>query len=62
MTVPTIGLNVKQVQKGKLQMKIWDLGGQVQYRAEWGGYVKGTNAIVFVVDSSEPDLISLSRK
>jgi GTPase SAR1 family protein len=26
-TVPTIGLNVKQVRKGNVNMKVWDLGG-----------------------------------
>jgi Arf/Sar family protein len=37
-TAPTIGLNVKMVKKGGVQMKCWDLGGQSQYRAEWGRY------------------------
>ena len=61
-TVPTIGLNVKTVQKGNLIIKAWDLGGQVQYRTEWSRYAKGTNVIIFVVDSSATDLISYSRK
>lgn len=26
-TIPTIGLNHRQVTKGKIQMKLWDLGG-----------------------------------
>ena len=60
--VPTIGLNVRQVQKGNLSMKIWDLGGQVQYRPEWPRYAKGTGAIVFVVDASAGDLLQLARK
>lgn len=37
-TAPTIGLNVKMVKKNGVQMKCWDLGGQSQYRAEWGRY------------------------
>ena len=61
-TVPTIGLNVKTVQKGNLIIKALDLGGQVQYRTEWSRYAKGTNVIIFVVDSSATDLISYSRK
>ena len=28
-TTPTIGLNVKTVQKQGVKMKVWDLGGQV---------------------------------
>ena len=33
-TCPTIGLNVKLVRKGGVQMKCWDIGGQAQYRSE----------------------------
>jgi Arf/Sar family protein len=33
ITAPTIGLNVKQAKKGNVSMKIWDIGGQVQYRS-----------------------------
>ncbi|OMJ78460.1 hypothetical protein SteCoe_21698 [Stentor coeruleus] len=61
-SVPTIGLNVKTVNKGNLIIKVWDLGGQVQYRTEWGRYARGTNVIIFVVDASAIDLISYSRK
>ena len=34
-------------------MKIWDIGGQVQYRPEWGNYAQGCDALIFVVDSSD---------
>ncbi|CAG9325493.1 unnamed protein product [Blepharisma stoltei] len=61
-TVPTIGLNVRTVQQGNLTIKAWDLGGQVQYRTEWARYARGTNVIVFLVDASASQLISLSRK
>eukprot|EP00605_Chrysophyceae_sp_TOSAG23-4_P001727 GSChrysophyteH1.ASY1.ANO1.1914.1 assembled CDS len=50
-TAPTIGLNVKMVKRGGVQMKMWDLGGQAQYRAEWGRYTRGCDVIVFVVDT-----------
>ena len=30
-TVPTIGLNVKMVKRGGVNMKCWDIGGQKQY-------------------------------
>lgn len=33
-------------------MKCWDLGGQSQYRQEWGRYTKGCDAILFVVDTN----------
>lgn len=50
-TAPTIGLNVRMVKRGGVQMKCWDLGGQSQYRAEWGRYTRGCDAIVYVVDA-----------
>lgn len=50
-TAPTIGLNVKMVKRGGVQMKCWDLGGQTQYRSEWGRYTRGCNVILFVVDT-----------
>ena len=50
-TAPPIGLNVKIVKKGNVQMKCWDLGGQSQYRSEWGRYTRGSNVIMFVVDT-----------
>ena len=50
-TAPTIGLNVKMVKRGGVQMKCWDLGGQSQYRQEWGRYTRGCNVIIFVVDA-----------
>lgn len=56
-TAPTIGLNVKMVKRGGVQMKCWDLGGQAQYRAEWGRYTRGCNVIIFVVDSHEVNLL-----
>lgn len=51
-TVPTIGLNVKQYKKNNVNMKIWDIGGQFQYRPNWVDYAKLCDVILFVVDAS----------
>ena len=56
-SAPTIGLNVKMVKRGGVQMKCWDLGGQSQYRQEWGRYTRGCNVIIFVVDASAMHLL-----
>jgi len=61
-TVPTIGLNVQLVQRGSLQMKCWDIGGQAQYRSEWGRYTKGCDVIVYVVDAHARDRVGLARQ
>ena len=30
--IPTVGFNMRKVQKGKVTIKIWDMGGQVHCR------------------------------
>ena len=51
-TVPTIGLDVRTLRRGRVQMKCWDLGGQEQYRSEWARYTSGCDVILFIVDSN----------
>ena len=43
-------------------MKVWDLGGQVQYRTEWGRYIQGTQAIVYVQDGSNESQIPIAKR
>ena len=33
-------------------MKIWDIGGQFQYRQNWVDYAKNVDVIVFMIDGS----------
>lgn len=60
-TAPTIGLEVKFVKAGNVNMKCWDIGGQQQYRSEWARYARGCNVIIFVVDTHARDLIPEAR-
>ena len=60
-SAPTIGLNVKVVRHGGVQMKCWDLGGQAQYRSEWTRYTRGCNAILFVIDAHALHLVSEAK-
>jgi ADP-ribosylation factor-like protein 8 len=59
---PTIGLNVKVMQKGGVTTKIWDLGGQAKYRTEWSRYTRGCDVIVFVVDTTAPNELPTAKK
>jgi len=59
---PTVGLNVKTMKRGGVACRIWDIGGQKEYRAEWPRYTKGCNVITFVVDTQEPDQLDVCRK
>jgi ADP-ribosylation factor protein 1 len=52
-TVPTIGFNVEELQYKKVKMTVWDIGGQDKIRPLWRYYYQGSDAVVFVVDSSD---------
>ncbi|EIN10175.1 ARF/SAR [Punctularia strigosozonata HHB-11173 SS5] len=50
---PTLGFNIKTFQHGKYTLNIWDVGGQRTLRPYWRNYFEQTDAIVWVVDSSD---------
>jgi len=52
-TVPTIGFNVESVTYGKLNLNVWDLGGQTSIRPYWRCYYANTAAVIFVVDATD---------
>jgi small GTP-binding protein len=56
-TIPTIGFNVENVQYKKVNMNIWDVGGQQRIRPLWRHYTANTDALIFVVDSADKDRI-----
>eukprot|EP00754_Rhynchopus_humris_P038155 Rhum_TRINITY_DN20824_c0_g1::Rhum_TRINITY_DN20824_c0_g1_i1::g.172314::m.172314/K07955/ARL8; ADP-ribosylation factor-like protein 8 len=61
-TMPTVGLNVKSVKKEGVRMKVWDLGGQEQFRGEWPKYTQGCDVVLFVVDASHYERIIIAQK
>lgn len=56
-TIPTIGFNVETVEYKKISLTVWDVGGQEKIRPLWRHYYAHTQAIIFVVDSHDPDRI-----
>lgn len=58
---PTVGLSVKFLKKRNVSFKVWDIGGQAQYRSEWGRYARGVDVIAFVVDTQAPDQVAVAR-
>eukprot|EP01006_Ploeotia_vitrea_P066358 TRINITY_DN94815_c0_g1_i1.p2 TRINITY_DN94815_c0_g1~~TRINITY_DN94815_c0_g1_i1.p2 ORF type:complete len:180 (+),score=92.46 TRINITY_DN94815_c0_g1_i1:21-560(+) len=59
---PTIGFNMHKVKKGKVTIKVWDLGGQQRYRGMWERYCRGVDVIVFVVDASDQKMFQPAKK
>lgn len=62
-TVPTVGQNVATIALPDLNLKIWDVGGQISMRGLWQSYYTSCHAIIFVVDSADvgqdPDITRL---
>ncbi|KAL0216580.1 hypothetical protein P9112_008764 [Eukaryota sp. TZLM1-RC] len=52
-TIPTIGFNVDTVRYKNLSINIFDVGGQKRLRSLWKHYYANSNAVIFVVDSSD---------
>mmetsp|Transcript_2931 Transcript_2931/g.4834 ORF Transcript_2931/g.4834 Transcript_2931/m.4834 type:complete len:187 (-) Transcript_2931:140-700(-) len=61
-SIPTVGFNMKKVTKGNVTIKLWDIGGQPRFRSMWERYCRGVNAIVYVVDSSDPEKLPVAKK
>ncbi|KAJ5188215.1 hypothetical protein N7491_004539 [Penicillium cf. griseofulvum] len=65
-TVPTVGQNVATISLPDMNLKIWDVGGQISMRGLWQSYYTSCHAIIFVVDSADvgqdPDITRLARR
>ena len=53
---------MKKVQRGHVTLKCWDLGGQPRFRPMWERYCRGVNAIVFIVDIADLDVLSMAKE
>ncbi|UKZ81382.1 hypothetical protein TrVFT333_009154 [Trichoderma virens FT-333] len=61
-SIPTVGFNMKRVQRGHVTLKCWDIGGQPRFRTMWERYCRGVNAIVFIVDIADVELIPQAKE
>jgi len=69
-TEPTIGFNVETVKWNKIELSVWDVGGQDKLRNFWRHYYTGCSCIIFVVDANDharykqakEELLNLSRE
>ncbi|KAH0742672.1 hypothetical protein KY290_030665 [Solanum tuberosum] len=61
-TIPTIGFNVETVQYNNIKFQVWDLGGQTSIRPYWRCYFPNTQAIIYVVDSSDTDRLVVANE
>lgn len=59
--IPTVGFNMRRVQKGGVTLKMWDLGGQARFRTMWERYCRGVSAVVFVIDAADEERFDTAR-
>ncbi|XP_069495949.1 ADP-ribosylation factor-like protein 11 [Ambystoma mexicanum] len=53
-TFPTVGFNVESLETDShVSLTIWDVGGQDKLRPNWKEYLEDTDALIFVIDSSD---------
>ena len=50
--IPTISGDIATIKIGKLQFSLFDFAGQEQYKYLWKGFIKGSNAVIVVTDST----------
>ena len=61
-TIPTIGFNVETLEYKNIKFTVWDVGGQPKLRPLWKHYYLNTQAVVFVIDSSNRDRLDEVHK
>ncbi|KAL4435158.1 hypothetical protein ABPG74_003651 [Tetrahymena malaccensis] len=52
-TTPTLGSNMEEVTHKNVKLKVWDLGGQKSIREVWDQYFLESDAVIYVVDSTD---------
>ena len=61
-TIPTIGFNVETVDYKNISFTVWDVGGQTKLRGLWHHYFENSDAVIFVVDSSDRERLHEARE
>lgn len=54
---PTLGFEIKTVHRDGCTLNIWDVGGQKSLRSYWKNYFERTDALIWVLDSTDLDRI-----
>merc|ERR1712178_503078 len=53
MGMPTQGVNIKSLVHDGFKLNVWDIGGQKSIRPYWSNYFESSDALVYVIDSSD---------
>ncbi|KAK3086375.1 hypothetical protein FSP39_017539 [Pinctada imbricata] len=61
-TIPTIGFNVETLDYKNVSLTAWDVGGRDKIRPLYRHYYQNTDALVYVIDSTDRDRIGDAKK
>jgi GTPase SAR1 family protein len=53
LVILKLGFNIKNLQHDGIKLNVWDVGGQKVLRTFWNNYFDNTDALVYVIDSSD---------
>ena len=54
-TIPTIGFNIENFTYKKMNLTVWDVGGQDKLRPLWKHYFQNSDALIFIIDSCDQE-------
>ncbi len=57
-----MGFNVESIKYENINFQAWDLGGQTEIRPYWRCYYPNTNAVIFVIDSSDKERMDIVKQ
>lgn len=60
--MPTQGFNIKSLVHDGFKLNVWDIGGQKTIRPYWSNYFESSDALVYVIDSSDRRRLEESGK
>ena len=56
-TIPKMGLTMEKLEYIRLKFNVWDLLRQRKIRILWKHYYQNTNALIFIIDSTNQERI-----
>ncbi|KAK4699631.1 ADP-ribosylation factor-like protein 2, partial [Phenoliferia sp. Uapishka_3] len=59
---PTLGFNIRTIIHEGFSLNVWDIGGQTSLRPYWRNYFETTDAVIWVVDSSDRERMEDCRR
>ncbi len=60
-TTPTVGFNLETLTYKNITFQVWDLGGQTGLRPYWRCYFAKTDAVIYVVDSTDKERMGVAK-